>query len=177
MTLPIETVLDLLMSNYTSNGMGVYSYQIGRKTQQWRLKKITEPRTLADVESSREKPVLCWWNKRTILPCYLDSLGQVRGVTHDGDILWGSLPISHPLYTHPSRPTKLDDVPDRRVIYEPETPYRYDCLWFRSSGEWWCQEARSSGGFKSQGQVPKEKNWNLTDCIVELETVEVGVIG
>jgi len=86
------------------------------KTQQWQLRKVTEPRTLADVPSSREKPVLCWWNKRTILPCYVDSLGQVRGVTHDGDILWGSLPISHPLYDQSSRPTRLEDVPDRRVI-------------------------------------------------------------
>lgn len=147
-------------------------------TQQWRLKKITEPRTLADVPSSRENPVLCWIPiTGQLSPVWVNDF-RVWRVDHNGMVhqCIGE-PSGFQLYTQPSRPTKLDDVPDRRVIYEPETPYRYDCLWFRSSGEWWCQEARSSGGFKSQGQVPKEKNWNLTDCIVELETVEVGVIG
>lgn len=134
-------------------------------TQQWRLKKIPEPRTLADVPSSREKPVLCWWNKRTILPCYVDSLGQVRGVTHDGDILWGSLPISHPLYAQPSRPKTLEDVPDRRVImFQPAA------LRFRDGGIW-----KDLTG--NERRDTHAGDWRLTDCVVELAEVEVGVIG
>ena len=142
------------------------------KTQQWQLRKVTEPRTLADVPSSREKPVLCWWNKRTILPCYVDSLGQVRGVTHDGDILWGSLPISHPLYAQPSRPKTLEDVPDRRVIL---SGVNHSVMMFRESNDWFAKFADRSDEWSRQSGPPK--NWQLTDCVVELAEVEVGVIG
>ena len=144
------------------------------KTQQWQLRKVAEPCTLADVESSREKPVLCWWNSRCILPSYVDSLGQARGVTLEGVHLNGSSPSSHQLYTQPSRPTRLEDVPDRRVIAatweddnaKPDTRYlfRDHEIWFDLKGV--------------DNYTPRMASyWKLTDCVVELVETEIGVVG
>jgi len=146
-------------------------------TQQWRLKKIPEPRTLADVPSSREKPVLCWVNNGCELcPLWFDGT-YVKRIIATGEWLPFSKllsPSDFTLYHQPSRPTKLEDVPDRRVIYSKETlTFIPSLLWFKDSGKYFMRCEHKGGEFKPASEGPP-KDWQLTDCIVELETVEVG---
>lgn len=143
-------------------------------TQQWRLKKIPEPRTLADVPSSREKPVLCWNRagdrilRAFVQGCMirvLHSCGLVEDYENSENA------SKFPLYTQPSRPTKLEDVPDRRVMLGEDGA----SMWFVECGSW----HRKTLGQGNSSFVPmncRPVRWQLTDCIVELETVAVGVL-
>lgn len=148
------------------------------KVSTWVPKKQPLPRTLSDVSSSREKPVLCWWNKQTILPCYLNSLGKVCGVTRDGDILWGLLPINHTLYDQTSLQKKLEDVPDRRVIQAGvvDEDVGVVALWFWCGKDWWI--ARAGDFFTvTRCEEPDLDNWQLTDHVVDLVETEIEVVG
>ena len=147
------------------------------KIQQWQLRKITEPRTLADVESSRESPVLCWSQcGGFVAPMWQVGRAVWRETQRLEVIQCYGLPEELDLYTQPSLPTRLEDVPDRRVIYSKETDYMHECLWFREDGKWIAKNIRTLDEFRSSSAVPP-KNWQITDSVVELVETEVGVLG
>lgn len=86
------------------------------------------------------------------------------------------LPEELELYAQPSRPARLEDVPDRRVISCPHSEHT-SILWFRESGEWFAAFTIDGDWFaKQSGAVPCPR-WKLTDCVVELVETEVGVMG
>lgn len=152
------------------------------KIQQWQLRKVAEPRTLSDVPSSREKPVLCWCNGSEIGSFY--AIGDaVMRVMRDG----GERPIrdTEPgqlmLYTQPSRPKTLEDVPDRRVIYASVvtpagTDQGYKAKFFRHLGTWYEMPFEPDEKY-SDTDYPSSTDWRLTDCVVELVETEIGVVG
>lgn len=144
-------------------------------TQQWRLKKITEPRTLADVPSSRDNPVLFWSANGVLTHGFEDELlGPVR-LDRDGEsVRLHGLAKDCQLYDQPSRPKTLEEVPDARVIQAYINGTISTC--FRAFSVWW-QLNKVNYCFIPSDSIPDPKDWQLTDCCVELETVEVEVIG
>ena len=149
------------------------------KTQQWQLRKATEPRsTLADVESSREKPVLCWCDEWRACQCFVED-GLVHRVSHTGVVepRRSFQPKDYPLYTQPSRLMKLEDVPDRRVIYAGAiiggTKQGWKSLFFRDKNTWFEPERC---GWEHTETKPDPDDWQLTDHCVELVETEIGVM-
>lgn len=143
------------------------------KTQQWQLRKVTEPRTLADMPSSREKPVLCWAvHGAAVFPLFSDEHG-VWIVTSTGGLVRAERDqTQYKLYTQPSRPKKLEEVPDRRVILSGVS---YSLMMFSESNEWFAKFADRSDSWTRQAGPPSD--WQLTDHCVELVETEIGVVG
>ncbi|CAB4162620.1 hypothetical protein UFOVP785_71 [uncultured Caudovirales phage] len=146
------------------------------KTQQWQLRKAPEPRTLADVESSLEKPVLCWNVEgdrilNAFVHCQSVCIVHADGFTEV--YLHVQQAVKMPLVTIPGhdRPTRLDDVPDRRVIL---SGVNYSLMMFRESDKWFARFADRSDEWSRQSGPPS--NWRLSDHCVELVETEVGVI-
>lgn len=146
------------------------------KIQQWQLRKVTEPRTLADVPSSRESPVLCWDVDNSVILVMWIYDGVVQRIDGDGlvTICRNQNANDYKLYAQPSRPTRLEDVPDGRVIAatweddnaKPDTRYlfRDHEIWFDLKGV--------------DNYTPRMASyWKLTDCVVELVETEIGVVG
>lgn len=95
--------------------------------------------------------------------------------------------LSDPVQSRPepSRPTRLEDVPDRRVIVAKHVAnHSYDWLWFYDGSNYWRRSVSNNGewdcGMDEQGTVPLTyipcNDFKLTDCVVELADVEVGVV-
>lgn len=147
------------------------------KITTWQLKKVTEPKTLADVRSSQGRPVLCWYNAIEVRQMYVDNERATRSVSKHGDT--SPLPLYQPhnwfLYDQPVVPTKLEDVPDRRVIVTVD-PDGVSDFWFREQSQWWY----SPGGlhpFTDDHLIsPDWDKWQLTDHCVELVETEIGVM-
>ena len=151
------------------------------KTQQWQLRKVTEPRTLADVESSREQPVLCWLvDGGFVAPVWIND-HKVWRIDRDGMIVrCNGKHTDFSLYAQPSRPTRLEDVPDRRIVRAAAfslggVSMMHDALWFRCGGSWYTQ-ASGAIGFDDDHCLMPGGGWQLTDHCVELVETEIGVL-
>ena len=152
------------------------------KTQQWQLRKAPEPRTLADVESSREKPVLFWSTNGILTHGFDDeTLGPMR-LDLDGEVIrLHGFAKEYSLYAQPSRPTRLEDMPDRRVIYASVvtpagTDQGYKANFFRHLGTWYEMPFEPDEEY-SDVDYPSSTDWKLTDCVVELVETEIVVVG
>jgi len=103
------------------------------KFTQWQLWPVKEPKTLADVDSSRDKPVLCWRDEWKVCQCFVED-GLVRRMSHTGiveDLHRSFQPNDYPLY-QPSTPAyTLETLPDYRVVIDKQG------LWFRQSHSQW----------------------------------------
>ena len=144
------------------------------KTQTWLPKKRPIARTLADVPSSREKPVLCWNVEgdrilNAFVHCQSVCIVHADGFTEV--YLHAQQATKMRLYNQPHRPTKLEDVPDRWIVRFRLDGERIDndtVHAFRESGKW----------LGLDGKLPycMSDLWQLTDCIAELVEVEVEVM-
>ena len=147
------------------------------KVQTWVPEKRPIARTLADVPSSKESPVLCWNHSG-------DDMNYVY--VDDGVVFYIRLNKAPDQYVHskpsdfklacvnqPPAPKTLDEVPDRWIVRSREV------LWFKDSGKWHSLISwRPDSSFEYRPQTwPSEDNWQLTDCIAELVEVEVEVMG
>jgi len=103
------------------------------KFSQWQLRPAKEPKTLADVESSREKPVLCWLDDFVIGEFFVDNAGNVFLVSDGGGRVTAcDSSRTYKLYKQPSTPAyTLGTLPDYRVVVDKQG------LWFRQSHSQW----------------------------------------
>lgn len=143
------------------------------KYSTWLPKHSPLPRTLADVPSSREEPVLCWYGNHDIREMYVAD-GTAKCISRVGETYTCSHqpPCVNLLYSAPTRPTKLEDVPDRRVIFVTELHVDDTLgrvLAFRADGKW--THLDGTYVYKIHGA-----DWQLTDHVAELVETEIGVM-
>ena len=110
------------------------------KFTQWQLREAKEPKTLADVPSSREMPVLCWLDDVTILPMFTENGHEFYYSRHgvwsakDGASYYNLYQPSTPAYT-------LETLPDYRVVICD------GLLYFRIGEQWFDSYVNEPDGF------------------------------
>lgn len=147
------------------------------KIQTWLPVPVKEPRTLADVESSREKPVLVWIGQEAIYPSFVDGSMVMRKLKDGTATDCMGSPSKYELYSAAARPTKLEDVPDRRIVYAGAiiggTKQGWKSLFFRDENVW---IESVSIGWEHTDTKPDPDDWQLTDHVAELVETEIGVV-
>lgn len=143
----------------------------------WIPQKRKQARTLADVPSSREKPVLCWFaDGEKASPMFADESGTWR-VRRNGSLCRvDNDPEDLLLYDQPIVPKTLDEVPERWIVFtnaEDEV-----CrLWFRLNDSWRMKYAEHDNDEFTEVGCGPPSNWRLTDCEAVLHEIDVEVMG
>ena len=113
------------------------------KFTQWQLRPVKEPKTLADVVSSRESPVLCWDIDNSVILAMWVCNGIVERVDGDGLVVMtrNQNANAYKLY-QPSTPTyTLESLPDYRVVICD------GLLYFRIGEQWFDSYVNEPDGF------------------------------
>lgn len=140
------------------------------KFKQWQLRPVKEPKTLADVHSSREKPVLCWATHDAALLLIFEEADGLWIRTRTGGVVRAEKSKDQYTLYQPSTPAyTLGTLPDYRVIVCSTHSY------FRLNGEWYAAVINSEypKGFDRCGGRPIG-DFVLTPYEAYLETVDLG---
>lgn len=146
------------------------------KVQTWVPEKRQIARTLADVPSSREKPVLCWFPDGSAVSPMWVYCDRVWRKDRDGmQMMCGGGPSDFDLYDQPPQPKTLDEVPDLWIIQAEGLEDRALHLWAKE-GPVWLVAIGCRGPFEPRPCRPSN-HFKLTDHIAVLKETEIEVMG
>lgn len=143
------------------------------KFTQWQLRPVTEPKTLADVSSSRESPVLCWIGQASICLMFIDGTRAMRKLKDGMATECMEHPSKYTLY-QPSTPAyTLGTLPDYRVVVDEAVKGGEKYWWFRLNGKWYWHGGESDDLFSISLSAKPSTDFIVTPYEAYLAEVEL----